>query len=163
DSDHSIGSHFYEGQIEGVFTPRTLEDQLVSARTAFQKAFEEMFGVSIHHLQSETVGLIAELQPPIHYTEKENRHVLDVLYKLNIETLDSKQIGALLKANGENPDKLGSLKRLEKLYLTLYPEIDVATILAPFFVLYDMRIAHVHLHSAAEWRKRALRVSAYLT
>lgn len=154
DSDHCIGSHFYEAQIEGVFPPRTLEDQLISARTAFQKALYELFGVSIHHLQPETIGLIAELQPPIHNTEKENRHVLDVLYKINVETLDSKQLVHLLKTKGLTPEKLGSLKRLEKLYQALCPEADVARILAPLFVLYDMRIAHAHLHSDSEWRKR---------
>jgi hypothetical protein len=56
ESDHNIGSEFYDGQIECKFTDATPEDDLVSARSAFLDAASKCFGLSISHLNEETLS-----------------------------------------------------------------------------------------------------------
>lgn len=46
-----------------------------------------------------------------------------------------------------NPNSLGSLKKLQLVLEAAKLEGDVAKLLSPFFVLYDLRVAYSHLTS----------------
>lgn len=83
-------------------------------------------------------------------TEKKIRHIIDLLNKINIESLDSAVIGKLLQDRGIDAGKLGGLKKLQKLFEHEYPNQEIATIVSPLFVLYDLRVAHSHLTSEAK-------------
>ena len=146
-SDHSIGSEFYDGQIECIFTDLSPEDELIKTRSEFQEFAYKKFGLRLTHLDNETLTLIEDLTPPVVETEKEIRHILDLLNKINIESLDVVVIGKLLQERGIDAAKLGGLKRLEKLFKHEYPDLDITNILCPFFVLYDLRVGYSHLTS----------------
>jgi hypothetical protein len=153
-SDHSVGSDFYDGQIEAIFTEPTLEDSLMESRSKFGEDAFKQFGKRILHLDAEILRLIQNLCTPVAFTDKEIRHVIDILSKINVEALDSRQLGALIEDRGVSSKKLRSLKRLEKLYQLEFPQEPIADILSPLYVLYDLRIACSHLQSKGTYQER---------
>lgn len=152
-SDHSIGSEFYDGQIECVFTARPREDELFRLRSEFIEACFLRFGRKIAHLDTEVIDLSLSFNGPVVDTDKERRHVADTLNKIYLESLDNGALGDLLTSLGEDPKGLGSLKRLQGVLERTAPASDVATMLSPLYVLYDMRVAYSHLTSAARAKK----------
>ena len=144
-SNHAIGCEFYDGQIECIFTDLSPEDELIKARSQFHESAYKKFGQRITHLDKETLTLIEDFTPPVVETEKEIRHMVDLLNKINIESLDSAVVGKLLQDRGIDDGKLGGLKRLQKLFEHEYLNEDIATIVSPLFVLYDLRVAYLHL------------------
>jgi hypothetical protein len=59
--DHCLESEFYEGQIECVFTPSSLESRPFRGRSAFLEACWSRFGVKIAHLDKEVLDLASSL------------------------------------------------------------------------------------------------------
>ncbi|MGO9047788.1 MAG: hypothetical protein ACLQFW_13030 [Xanthobacteraceae bacterium] len=153
ESDHSIGSEFYDGQIECVFTEPPAETKLFALRSDFVEACFRRLGTKVAHLDEEVLELAASFNPPVVDTEKERRHVADTLNKIYIESFDNGALGKTLKGLGADPAKLASLKRLQAVLERVVPGHDIATLLSPFFTLYDLRVAYSHLastESAAE-------------
>lgn len=148
-SDHSIGSEFYDGQIECKFTERTPEDQLFEQRSRFLEACFRKFGAKIAHLENEVLDLALLVRRPVVDTPGERRNVADSLNKIYLESFDNKALERLLTAQGENGANLGTLKRLQKLMETVDPSADVAGHMSPLYVLYDVRVAYSHLTSEA--------------
>jgi hypothetical protein len=153
DSDHTIGSEFYDGQIECIFTDLSPEDELIKTRSEFHESAYKKFGHRLTHLDNETLTLIEDFTPPVVETEKEILHVIDLLNKINIESLDSGVIGKLLEDRGIDTVKLGGLKRLQKLFEHEFPHQNIATVVSPLFVLYDLRVAYSHLTSKEKREK----------
>lgn len=149
-SDHSIGGEFYDGQIECKFTPITAENALFQARSEFIEACYLRLKTKIAQLDAEVVTLSLQFNAPIVDTEKERRHVADTLNKIYLESLDSGALGTILKGLGGDPKELGSLKRLQSVLTAVTTGLDVAALLSPFFVLYDLRVAYSHLTSAGK-------------
>ena len=147
DSDHAIGCEFYDGQIECIFTDLSPENGLIKTRSEFHESAYKKFGHRVTHLDNETLTLIEDLTPPVVETEKENRHTIDLLNKINIESFDSAVTRNMLQDRGIDAGKLGGLKKLQKLLEHEYPQENISTTLSPFFVLYDLRIAYSHLTS----------------
>lgn len=147
ESDHSIGSEFYDGQIECVFTELSKEDDLFKARSEFLEACFKKFGSKIAHLDEEVLGLSVSFNAPIVDTEKERRHVADTLNKIYLESFDNKELGAVITSLGGDPKSLGSIKRLQKVIELSCPALDVSTLMSPFYILYDLRVAYSHLGS----------------
>lgn len=102
-SDHAIGSDFYDGQLECVFTEPSREDKLFGLRSEFVEACFKKFGVKIAHLDDEVVNLALGFNPPVVDTEKERRHVGDTLNKIYIESFDNGALGDLLARSGGDP------------------------------------------------------------
>lgn len=152
-SDHSIGSEFYEGQIECVFTEASREDRLFKARSTFIEASFKRFAKKIAHLDDEVMNLALAFNGPIVDTEKERRHVADTLNKIYIESFDNTAIGEVLKSSGGDPKNLGSLKRLQGVMERALPREDINSLLSPLYVLYDLRVAYSHLTSDERQRE----------
>jgi hypothetical protein len=148
-SDHSIGSEFYDGQIECKFTDRTPEDQLFEQRSTFLERFFAKFGEKAAHLEREVLDLAISIRRPVVDTAPERRRIADSLNKVYLESLDNKALGRAMESLGQQPGSLGSLKRLEKILGVVSPHSDAPNTMAPFFVLYDLRVAYSHLGSAA--------------
>lgn len=146
-SDHSIGGEFYDGQIECKFTAITAENALFQARSDFIDACYVRFKTKIAQLDAEVVTLSLQFNAPVVDTEKERRHVADTLNKIYLESLDSGALGTILKGLGGDPKELGSLKRLQAVMTAATTGADIAALLSPFFVLYDLRVAYSHLTS----------------
>jgi hypothetical protein len=146
-SDHSIGSEFYDGQIECKFTDKTPEDQLFEQRSRFLDAFFAKFGEKAAHLDKEVLALAISIRRPVVDTGPERRHIADALNKVYLESLDNKALGRAMESKGHTPGSLGSLKRLEKILELALPSVDASKIISPLFVLYDLRVAYSHLGS----------------
>ncbi len=147
ESDHSIGSEFYDGQIECKFTDPPAEAVAIKMRSEFAKAFEVEFGVELYHLDEELIGVIAGLTPPVVDTEKERKHVFDSLNRIFVESINNSKLEKLLKKLGATATSNGSLKRLQAILETKDPSGKIANALVPFFVTYDLRLAYSHLTS----------------
>lgn len=151
-SDHSIGSEFYEGEIECVFTEASREDRLFKARSAFIEASVKRFGEKIAHLDDEVMNLALAFNGPVVDTEKERRYAADTLNKIYIESLDNAVLGDVLKSLGGDPKGLGSLKRLQGILELALPAEEISNLLSPLYVLYDLRVAYSHLASTEKQR-----------
>jgi hypothetical protein len=147
ESDHSIGSEFYDGQIECVFTDLSKEDDLFKARSEFLESCFKKFGNKVAHLDGEVFGLSVSFNAPIVDTEKERRHVTDTLNKIYLESFDNKALGAVITSLDGDPKSLGSIKRLQKVIELSCPALDIPTLMSPFYILYDLRVAYSHLGS----------------
>ena len=148
DSDHSLGSEFYDLQISCKFTDPPIEAVAIAARGALAKAFEAAFSESLFHLDDELVDTIAALAAPLVDTEKERKHAFDSLNHIFVEAINNTGLERLVKAHGLKPASTGSLKRLQATIETKDFSGAVAEALAPFFVIYDLRMAYAHLTSA---------------
>ncbi|MGW1424649.1 hypothetical protein ACWAT4_31515 [Bradyrhizobium manausense] len=147
-SDHSIGSEFYEAQIDCIYTPASLENNLFALRSAFLEACADKFGMKIAHLDTEVYDLALGFIGPVIDTEKARTHVADTLNKIYIESFDNGALGAIMTKAGVDPKNLGSLKRLQAVLTSIADDKVIATTLSPFYVLYDLRVAYSHLTPA---------------
>ena len=147
-SDHSIGSEFYDGQIECVATKRSRESELFKQRSDLIEACFKHFGEKIARLDSEVLDLAISFNPPTVDTPKERRHVADTLNKIYIESMDNGALGRVFSAQGRDLKSLGSLKRLQGILESALKGESVASQLSPLYVLYDLRVAYSHLHSS---------------
>lgn len=146
-SDHSIGSEFYDGQIECKFTNRTPEDQLFEQRSRLLEACFARFGQKLAHLEKEVLDLAISIRRPVVDTPVERRNIADALNKVYLESLDNKALERILTKLGQDASNLGSLKRLQKLVEAVVPTEDIAGTMSPLYVLYDLRVATSHLGS----------------
>lgn len=148
-SDHDIGSEFYDGQIEAVFTDYTPEEILLQARSGFFNFFFDTFGEDLSHLTTETLEAVSHLNPPVLHTLKEQKDIVDLLNKINIEGISSAALTTCLRSIGADPEKLGTLKKLELLLDTKFPDKGVSKKVSALFVLYDLRVTLLHAVSDA--------------
>lgn len=161
-SDHSLGSEFYDGQIDCIFTERSKEDELFRLRSEFVEECFLRFNEKVAHLDAEVMDLAFAFNPPVVDTPKERRHVADSLNKIYIESFDNPALGRVLSALGGVPKQLGSLKRLQGILELALPGEDIGTRLSPFYVLYDLRVAYSHLHSSETAEETLEKVTARL-
>lgn len=148
-SDHSIGSEFYEAQIECIFTDRAPEDDLFASRSDFIEMFHSHFGTRPTHLQKEVLDVAIALRRPVVDTPAERRDVADQLNKVYLESMDNGALGSLVSAKGLKPKGTGNLKRLQALLEDANPNADIHNAMCPLYVLYDLRVAYLHLGSDA--------------
>lgn len=146
-SDHCLGSEFYDGQIECKFTDPTAEDRLVEQRSDFLQISRLYFGSALSCLDQEILVAISEWVPPVNFGAKERRYVCDTLNRICVESLSLHALRIQLKNRGVEPEKMGSLKMLQRLLELVFAKADIAQILSPLFVVYDLRVIHSHLTS----------------
>ena len=146
-SDHDLDSEFYDGQIECKFTDVTPEDDLVSARSAFLEAAKRRFGLSISHLDDETLKAVGDFYSPTEFTNREQQRLSVLICQICIESLNSKALKELIVDRGADPKSLGTIKLLQLLLEKECSESNISIILSPMYVAYDLRIANAHLTS----------------
>ncbi len=146
-SDHDIGSDFYLGQIEAVFTDPSNEHRLFQARMAFGEKCAKDYCLKLHQYDDEVIGIMARIHRPVTAAEQEISGVIQSLNKVIVEALNIQGLKQAITTTAPDTDvnKLGGLKLLQKWVGLTYPALDAAKILCPFFVLYDFRIAVAHL------------------
>jgi hypothetical protein len=147
ESDHSIGSEFYDGQIEAKFTEHSKEDSLFQKRSDFIEVSFKRFGEKLAHLDQEVYDLAVMFNGPVIDTEKERRYVADTLNKIYIESFDNNALGRVLKSLGGEAKNLGGLKRLQRILEHIADPTEISNLMSPFYILYDLRIAYSHLSS----------------
>ena len=147
-SDHSIGSEFYDGQIEAKFTARSKEDTAFNARSMFIEACTARWSERLAHLDIEVLDLLSSFNAPVVDTESERRRVSDTLNKIYVESFDNKALAKLATKLGTTADGSGNLKRLQAVLLTVAKDTDdIKKLMSPFFTLYDFRVVSLHLTS----------------
>jgi tRNA isopentenyl-2-thiomethyl-A-37 hydroxylase MiaE len=65
-------------------------------------------------------------------------------------------------ANGDDPGKLGGLKRLQSVLAAAAPSADIHSLMSPLYILYDLRVACSHLTSADTANKLMEKVTSRL-
>lgn len=161
-SDHSIGSEFYDGQIECIFTEATPENRLFEQRSRFLEACYTKLGKKIAHLDLEVLELATSLCRPVIDTPKERRNVADALNKIYLESLDNKALESLLVERGIDPEGLGGLKRLQLLLEHENEGKSIIELMDALNALYYFRVACSHLGSRKGHDKEMGKVCARL-
>jgi hypothetical protein len=152
DSDHDIGSEFYEGQIEVEFTEYAKEQLVVKKLSEFADEIYKKYKVRLLQLDNEAVPLIKSLKPPIHFSEKEIGDSMEAFNKLLVERLNTSALkqdmqATLTPEETKRLHRLGGLKTLE-LWLQRRARVaDASSLMSPLFVLYDLRVVFKHLQS----------------
>jgi hypothetical protein len=164
-SDHSIGCEFYEGQIEAVFTELSQEQRLIQTSGEFASAVIERFDrMKVFKMDAEAAELLSQLRRPVHFMEAEFGDSMEIMTKLFVERIDIAPMKSMLRetlGQGELERK-GNLRELKTLQLwveTILKYEEASRILAPLFVLYDLRVAYKHLlprETADEKKKSCL-------
>lgn len=146
-SDHSLGSEFYDAQIECKFTDSTKENLLFAARSAFLNAAFGRWGEKIAHLDTEVRDEAERLRRPVHDTLAQRRSVSDTLNKVYVESFDNAKLGSMLVARNIASAGPGRLKRLQALLGSVGNPETVHCLMSPFYTLYDFRVACSHMIS----------------
>jgi hypothetical protein len=149
ESDHRIGSEFYDGQIECKFTDSSDEDAVVAARSAFLEAAKRHFRIPLSHLDEETLDALKDFYPPTAFTDREQQRLSTLINQVCVESLDAKALKQLLSDRGIDSENLRSLKRLERLLECEFPGSGIPATVTPLFIVYDLRVASAHLTSRA--------------
>ena len=158
DSDHSVGCEFYDGQIDCVFPDLSNEDKLFKARSEFLNSVFVRFGVNIAHLEEEVLDLARTLNKPLFDTPRESRHLADTLNKIYIESFSIESLKRIVACLGGDPRNLRSLKLLQMLMELVSPDVDIRNSMAVFFVLYDFRVANLHISSNTGYKVELTKV-----
>lgn len=146
-SDHSLGSDFYDGQVECKFTDPPKEAIIVEKRSAFAEAFKQKYGAKLYQLDDELIIAINNLAPPLVDTERERKHMFDNLNRIFVESMNNSGLEKVIKSLSASSSGDGSLKRLQAVLETVDSNGIVSKALLPFYVIYDLRIAYAHLIS----------------
>ena len=104
-SDHSLGSEFYDAQIECKYTGPSREGELIGQRSAFIEACFKRFGEKFAHLDAEVVDLAIAFNAPLINSEKERRNVADTLNKIHLESLDNALLGKVAAELGLDSER----------------------------------------------------------
>lgn len=112
DSDHDIGSHFYDAQIEAAFTQKTVERRMLEAHTELCRRFADLFGVSLTQLPDECLALVAGIDRLTQFDDPHLDVALDRLNKYFVESLSVTSLDELASNSGINTKNLKGLKLL---------------------------------------------------
>ncbi len=151
ESDHDIGSEFYEAQIEAQFTKVSQEKRIIRAQNRFAEDLARQFGaLRLLKMDKESVELLAVLLRPIFFTEDEFGAAMELMTKLFIERIDSEQLKVDLKPilTPKEEKAIKGYRELKVLQLWLEKRLllaDAPDVMCPLFVLYDLRVAYKHL------------------
>jgi hypothetical protein len=164
DSDHDIGSEFYQGQIEVEFTTFSQERRLIREQGKFAELLAKDFGgLRLLKMEKEAIDLMASLRRPVYFTQEEFGTSMETMTKLFVERIDVEQLRADLKPHlsAEEMKTSAGFRELKWLQLWLQKRKKITnaeSVMMPLFVLYDLRVAYKHL--LPEYRKEELRTSA---
>jgi hypothetical protein len=146
-SDHCLGSEFYDGQIECIFTEPPRETLLFVGRSDFLAAAYKLWGTKLAHLDDVVLDLAGHLKRPVHDTPAQRHAVSDNLNKVHIESLDNDALGKLIVSLGIACRGTRQLKRLQALLESITDSAQTYALMTPFYTLYDFRTSYSHLGS----------------
>jgi hypothetical protein len=159
DSVHDIGSEFYEGQIEAIFTELSQEKRIIRAQGELAaEVFDNHGGLKLLQMDAEAVQLMSALRKPLHFTESEFGDMMEVMTKLFIERISVAALKEILRLTLspielDKSKKFGGLKTLELWLSKKLKAANASELTLPLFVLYGLRIAYKHLISAEKQKE----------
>lgn len=150
-SDHSIGSEFYEAQIEVQWAEASAERRLLKKRLEFNEKVRNNYNLAIAQLDTETLRVAKNIRKLLVNTNDAFKDLIIPLNELFVEAINNKGISKDLKEKfPELKEELKGKKGIKLLQLWLEKNtkgIDVCVVIAPLFVLYDLRLVSAHLYS----------------
>ena len=146
-SDHDMGSEFFQGQIEAIFTEPSAETALLASRKSFLETVLISRGMKLSRLDKESFDETRRIMRPVAWRKNLLEPVIQGLYKICIENLDAPVLRGELQRNGtqNHTDNLGSLKLLQMWLKDIEGIDDAGKMMTPFFVLNDLRTLSAHL------------------
>lgn len=149
-SDHSIGSEFYEAQIEVMWAEASAEGKLLKERLEFNEKVRNNFNISIAQLDTETLRVAKNIRKLLINTDEAFKDLMIPLNELFVEAINNKDIVKYLKQkHPELKEEINGKKGIKLLQYWLEKNtetIDVNKEIAPLFVLYDLRLVSAHLY-----------------
>lgn len=150
-SDHSIGSEFYEAEIEVVWANPSAESSLLKRRLEFNEHIRTLYGLSIAQLDTETVRIAKNIRKLLINTNDAFKDLMIPMNELFVESINQKEIKKNLKSRYPDlKEELANKKGIKLLQMWLEKStlnIDVDLEIAPLYVLYDLRLVSAHLYS----------------
>lgn len=150
-SDHSIGSEFYEAQIEVRWAEASSERKLLKKRLEFNEKVRDNYNLAVAQLDTETLRVAKNIRKLLVNTNDAFKDLIIPLNELFVEAINNKDISKDLKQKyPELKEELKGKKGIKLLQLWLEKNttgIDVNVEIAPLFVLYDLRLVSAHLYS----------------
>lgn len=150
-SDHSIGSEFYEAQIEVRWAEASAEGKMLKKRLEFNEKVRDNYNLAVAQLDTETLRVAKNIRKLLVNTNDAFKDLIIPLNELFVEAINNKDISKDLKQKyPELKEELKGKKGIKLLQLWLEKNttgIDVNVEIAPLFVLYDLRLVSAHLYS----------------
>lgn len=157
-SDHSIGSEFYEAQIEVQWAEASAERKLLKKRLDFNEKVRNDCNLVIAQLDTETLRVAKNIRKLLVNTNDAFKDLIIPLNELFVEAINNKGISKDLKEKFPDlKEELKGKKGIKLLQLWLEKNtkgIDVCAVIAPLFVLYDFRLVSAHLYSDDQREKK---------
>ena len=156
-SDHSIGSEFYEAQIEARWAEGSVEKQVLKSRNSFNERIMKLFSIKIFQLDTETIKAAKKIQKLLIDTEDAFMNIIIPLTEVLVESINPSGIKQYLTSKNVSKEAYKELKGIKLLQLFLetgVPSIDAGKVLCPLYVLYDFRVSYAHILPDQEKKKK---------
>lgn len=153
ESDHQlISSEFYTGQMCCIWSQPNREVQICDQKNELFDALNQMYGISLFHLEKEIKQQREQYVKPVIITEKTIDPTINMLHKVLIEGVNMPAFRELYLKIEDTPDKKykdwGSIKFYEALLKNIIiSDEDIRDIIAPLYLLNDFRQYYNHLLS----------------
>lgn len=164
DSDHKlISSEFYAGQMCCIWAQPNREYRIYEQRNKLYFLLKSKFNIDLDHLPEETKQQISQYDKPLIASSKTLPSTVGVLHQVLIESVNISEMQklycTLLSPNTQNYKEMKSIKLYEGLLQTIVKSQDqVKEIIAPLYLLNDLRIVYDHLLPQDERNKRKANV-----
>lgn len=149
DSDHDIHSEFYDAQIDVKWSAPSIEMRTFRLRKEISDLVLKIYGVPFNMLEGEVSNVIENLGKPIFWEDKHVSPVVEALNRIFVESINVKELKAVIRNQNKKAvfDKKGSLKIVTEWFGETLGIKNFASIMCPFYVLYDFRVMVCHLQS----------------
>ena len=150
ESDHTIHSEFYNGQIEVQWAEPSIESKAFQSKNSLTKITKDKYNFALYTFHGEISTILDNLNLPVFWIEKQVNPFIESLNRIFVESLDTKNMKSFITSKDSNfkIKGLGGLKLFQK-FIELHSNKEIANgLMLPFFVLYDFRIIASHLTSS---------------
>lgn len=154
ESDHQLlTSEFYKGQMCCEFSEPNNELKICYKKESLFKILLEKYNLSLVHLDKEIKEQIHKFQKPLIINKKTIEPVINMLHKVLIEGVNIDNFKKLYLKINKNPDNGYKEWKSIKFYKAILknilpPKSCIEDIIAPLYLLNDMRNYYDHLMSS---------------
>ncbi|MBM7558173.1 hypothetical protein [Halanaerobacter jeridensis] len=163
ESDHKLmKSEFYLAQICCEWSEPIIEKKIVNLRNKVYDLLKNNHDIALHKLEEEVLEVIDDVKKPISYSELEVKSIISALHKILIEAVEKREFKKYYRNNSEDVEEdytdCGSIKYFEFLLLKLLDkdslDEEVKDLIAPLYLLNDLRIIYFHLLSDRKVKRK---------
>ena len=151
ESDHKlISSEFYAGQMCCIWAQPNYEYRIYRQRNNFYALVKKKYNIDLDHLPEETKQQISQYDKPLITSSKTLPTTVGLLHQVLIESVNigemQKLYDLLLSPKNQKHKDMKSIKLYEGLlHSIIKSDEQVRGIIAPLYLLNDLRIVYDHL------------------